>query len=92
MLSDIMVSAFESTMARAGPVLRRSIFDAVLAVGLMLAALVFLLGAMGIALGGVYLLMAPAMGRAGAAFMCAALAAVIGLVVMIWARTKLDQR
>lgn len=92
MLSDIMVAAFESTMAEAGPVLRRNLFDAALVVGLLLAALVFLLGAMGIGLGGVYLLMAPEMGRPGAAFMCAALSAVIGLVIMLWAKSRVDER
>jgi hypothetical protein len=91
-IGDIMAAGIERAVATAGPHLQRSLMRACLVFAIVLAAVAFLVGAAGIALGGTYLLLAPEVGAAGAAFLCAALSVAAGLVMILWAKSKVGEQ
>ncbi|MFW5923086.1 MAG: hypothetical protein ACOCSQ_01750 [Planctomycetota bacterium] len=87
-IGDMLAAGVEGAAEVAGSRIQRKLFEVGVVASLLLVALMFLIGAVAIALGGTYLLLAPQVGPASAAFSCAALALFIGLMLIIWAKLR----
>jgi hypothetical protein len=87
LVDDLVIGVLDLIEAE-GRSLRRSVFRVALSITLLLLGLVFVLAAFAFTFVGLYLLLNPAVGVVGAAFLCAAFALLAGLSIILWSRRR----